>query len=155
LALTVRRATLNDLDEVHRIESECFAEDGFTRQQTESFLGAPRFVTLIALLDDEPVGFIVGSMDPSVQERACHIYTLDVTGDHRRMGIGSRLLAELEKIMCGKGAEACYLEVRTDNSAAQNLYSKQGFKPLRTVKDYYGHGVDAIRLRKSLTCTQQ
>jgi len=150
LSISIRQATLRDLDEIYRIELECFAHDAFSRRLLEYFLRSSDFITLIAFLDERPAGFIAASFDYHQSKPAAHIYTIDVKQDCRRIGVGSSLLIFLEGIMMEKNIKACYLEVRVDNVAARNLYFKHGYKPLETLKDYYGFGVDGIRFRKEL-----
>ena len=42
------------------------------------------------------------------------------------------------------------LEARTDNTAAQQLYLKRGYRSIGEVSDYYEDGAPALRLEKSL-----
>ena len=150
MPISVRTATEDDLDVIYKIELECFAENAFTKRQLEYLLRSKSSVTLIAVLKEEPVGFITGSVDHSRDPAVCHVYTLDVKRNYRRMGVGSALLDLLEHAMAEKGASACYLEARTDNIAAQNLYVKHGYRPFRTLRDYYGFGADGLRFKKDL-----
>jgi len=149
LPISVRTATADDLEVTYKIEAECFADDAFTRQQLEYLLRAEDSVTLIAFLSEEPVGFIAGSVDRS-KKTIGHVYTLDVKQNYRRRGVASRLLDSLERALAERGVQSCYLEARVDNVAAQNLYSKHGYRPLGTLKDYYGFGADGLRFRKRL-----
>jgi len=41
------------------------------------------------------------------------------------------------------GAKECYLEVRTTNVSAVNLYKKMRFEVARTIRGYYADGEDA------------
>ena len=150
LPISVRTATEDDLEAIYKIELECFADDAFTKRQLEYLLTSASSVTLIAVLDEEPVGFITGSVDRSRDPTVCHVYTLDVKRNYRRRGIASILLDLLEQAMAGKGAKACYLEARTDNIAAQNLYVKHGYRPFTILRDYYGFGAEGLRLKKDL-----
>jgi ribosomal protein S18 acetylase RimI-like enzyme len=150
LSVNIRKATLSDLEVIHRIELECFAHDAFSKRLLEYFLRSPDFLTLIGFLDGEVAGFITGSIENSEGKTVGHICTLDVKRNWRRMRVGSGLLTFLEYILSEKQVEACYLEVRDDNAAAKNLYVKHGYKPLETLKDYYGFGADGIKYGKDL-----
>ncbi len=151
MPISVRKATEEDLEVIYKIELECFADNAFTKRQLEYLLRSANSVTLVAVLDGEPVGFITGSVDRSRDPAVCHVYTLDVKRSYRRMGVGSTLLDLLEHAMAEKGAGICYLEARTDNIAAQNLYVKHGYRPFRILRDYYGFGADGLRFRKDLS----
>jgi len=150
LSVIIRKATVMDLEDIHQIELKCFAREAFSRSHLEYFLRLPNFVNLIAISDGKPAGFIIGSVEHSVGENVGHIYSIDVKHECRRKGIGSSLLSAMESILAEKGVEKCYLEVRFDNVAAINLYLKHGYKTLETIKDYYGFGVNGIRLEKDL-----
>ena len=150
LGFNIRRATVNDLGSLLRIEAECFTEEAFSKDQLVYCLLAPDFVTLAALVDDEIVGFVTGSVEMSAEESVGHVYTLDVKKVHRKRGIGSKLLEALETALAEKGVRIFVLEVRVDNVPARRLYSKHGYKLLARLKDYYDQNVDAVRLRKTL-----
>ena len=150
----IRSAALRDLEDIYRIEHECFASEAFSREQLEHILRSPGFATFVAVLDGEPIGYVTGSIRHSREESAGHVYTIDVKRTYRREGVGSRLLEALVHFFAENGVDTCYLEVRDDNVAAKQLYLKDGFEPLETLKDYYGFGVDAIRLSKALRRTR-
>jgi len=150
LSLEIREATLEELDEIYEIETECFIEDAFTYHQLEYCLRSVDFLTLIASVNREAAGFIIGSLEGSRKKIVGHVYTLDVKRKFRRMGVGSALLEALEKIFITRGAEKCRLEVRLDNTAAKKLYLKHGYRPKEIFEDYYGSGIDALLLEKNL-----
>lgn len=150
LSLEIREATLEELDEIYEIETECFIEDAFTYHQLEYCLRSVDFLTLIASVNREAAGFIIGSLEGSRKKIVGHVYTLDVKRKFRRMGIGSALLEALEEIFISKGAEKSCLEVRLDNIAAERLYLKHGYDLKGIIRNYYGIGLDAARLEKTL-----
>ena len=144
---------LTDLDEIYKIETECFTVDAFTYSHLEYCLRSPNFLKLIASIDGEAAGFIIGLLEGSRKKIVGHVYTLDVKHKFRRMGIGSMLLEALEKNFIDKGAVISCLEVRLDNIAAKRLYLKHGYSPKKIFRDYYGPGLDAVRLEKNLRKT--
>jgi len=155
LCITTRRATVRDLDRLHRIEVECFPEEAFTRLQLEYILTFPNFMSLIAEIDGEVAGFIIGSLEVYNDKVVGHIYSIDVLEKFRRRGVASKLLNEMEKLLVERGAEECYLEVRVDNLAARSLYKKHGYKQIEILKDYYREGIHGIRLKKQLKSNSQ
>jgi len=139
LFLTVKPATTHDLDVLHEIETECFTIEAFPKEQIARLLENPNTVSLGAWTHEEVAGFIIGSIEDLDETKAGHVYTLDIAVEHRRQGIGLRLLTELERIFAAKGVEMCYLEVGVDNVAARELYRK-----------HYHKGVHGVRLVKGL-----
>jgi ribosomal-protein-alanine N-acetyltransferase len=62
----------------------------------------------------------------------------------RRRGAARALLATGRRHLAGFGCQTCFLEVRSDNSAAIALYESEGFHPVGRRADYYGPRTDAI-----------
>jgi [ribosomal protein S18]-alanine N-acetyltransferase len=60
----------------------------------------------------------------------------------RRGGVARRLLAGALAELDAAGVD-CFLEVRADNLAAQQLYSRLGFSPTGLRRGYYRDGCDA------------
>ena len=150
MSVTVKTATINDLENLYKIERECFTIEAFTKKQMTRLLESPHTVSLVAWINGDVAGFIIGSIENLKKTEAGHLYTLDVAVKHRRRGIGLRLLKELESIFAKRGVKICYLEVRLDNVAARELYRKQGYTEVAPLTDYYYKGVHGIRLEKKL-----
>ena len=150
MPITVRRATINDLETLFEIERECFTLEAFTKQQMAFLLENPHNISLTAWKNNKIAGFIIGLIQNSNETRIGRVYTLDVAVKHRRKGIGLKLLNELEQLFIEKGVKNSYLEARTDNVAARELYDKHGYTEVKQLKDYYSKGVHGILLVKRL-----
>lgn len=150
MSITIQQATVNDLETLYEIERECFTAEAFTKEQIAYLLKNPNAVSLVAQIDGETAGFIIGLTYQGNKARTGHIYTIDVAVKHRRKGIGLRLLNELEQIFIEKGVETCYLEVRIDNVAARELYRKHGYIETGQLKGYYPMGTHGVQLKKEL-----
>lgn len=79
---------------------------------------------LVAENDNELIGTIIGGFDG----RRGLIYHLAVAGAYREKGIGSQLLAEVEKRLQAKGCLKCYLMVFSDNVEAAQFYEHHGWQ---------------------------
>lgn len=76
---------------------------------------------------------------------------LAVAPEHRREGLGARLLEEGLGLLRARGARQVYLEVRAGNEAARALYERRGFRPVGRRSGYYRNPAeDAIVLRLAL-----
>ena len=74
-----------------------------------------------------------------------HITTFGVHPDHRRRGVGRRLLMRLAELATELGALRLTLEVRVGNTAAQALYRSFGFAVSgRRIAYYSDDGEDAL-----------
>ncbi len=147
---TVESADLTDIEELLRIERECFTGEAFTKEEIFLLLTNPNAVSLVAKVNAEVVGFIIGVVENHRAVRTGHVFTIDVALKHRRKGLGMKLLGEMEKIFLNRGAETSYLEVRVDNKVARRLYKKQGYTEMGSLDHYYSKGVHGFRLMKHL-----
>lgn len=151
LSITIHQATVDDLEALYRIERECFTIEAFTKEHIAYFLESSNAVSLIAQVNDEIAGFIIGLIHDYGKTRTGHVYTIDVAVKYRRMGVGVRLLEELEQIFIRRRVTLCYLEARLDNVAARELYRKHGYTEVERLKDYYSKGAHGVRLVKKLS----
>jgi len=79
---------------------------------------------LVAETGGKIVGTIIGGFDG----RRGMVYHLAVHRDLRRLGIGAKLLAEVEKRLQAKGCLKVYLLVLDDNQSAIRFYEECGWK---------------------------
>jgi len=150
LHVTTGNASLRDLDELLRIEQECFTKEAFTKEQMEVLLRNPNGIAFLARFMEEIVGFIIGEVENHGAVKTGHICTIDVAVKHRRRGVGLKLLKEVENAFLQRSVEICYLEVRADNYEASRLYEKQGYVELENLDNYYSGGEHGLRLVKLL-----
>jgi N-alpha-acetyltransferase 30 len=116
---------------------------------------------------DEPIGCVVGKIDPESDvaaatgttgessERTGYIGMLAVVASHRRLGIGSSLVKEVLRRMKDMGCVSVTLETEVRNAAAQRLYQDTfGFIREELLVRYYLNWGDAYRLRLWLLQSQ-
>lgn len=135
----------SDLQEVLKIENECFEEPWSEIYYTLA-LKRPRSYEYFYVARDEHT--IVGYIVFSVLYEEAQILNIAVPAAHRRQGIGKYLLASaLEMIQAHDGREV-FLEVAVSNLPAQYLYRQFGFRICGIRKNYYGRYKDAYVFRK-------
>ena len=66
-----------------------------------------------------------------------------VAAQHRRAGLGARLLDGLLKRLHSAGCQTLHLEVRATNIGAIALYESRGFSRVGLRRGYYSDGEDA------------
>ena len=81
----------------------------------------------------ESEGLIIGSVIGGFDGRRGLIYHLAVAAPFRGVGIGSRLMDEVEARLRAKGCLKCYLLVTNDNPEADSYYQQRGWQPMDTV----------------------
>jgi len=72
----------------------------------------------------------------------------------RRQGVGSALLAEIERQMARENVRLVELETATNNRPAIAFWKKHGYRPVSVYRRYYPGGADAYRMVKQLALTQ-
>ena len=70
--------------------------------------------------------------------------------EHLKKGIATLLLNTLEKELKAKQTESIFLEVRTSNIPAINLYTKLNYNKISTRTKYYDNLEDANIMKKDL-----
>ncbi|MBR7152539.1 MAG: GNAT family N-acetyltransferase [Candidatus Methanomethylophilaceae archaeon] len=74
------------------------------------------------------------------------ISLLAVDANHRRQGVGGRLLDNVRNTCLIQGYTTVQLEVRTTNFNAISFYTKRGFVKSEYLPRYYDDGGDAFRM---------
>jgi ribosomal protein S18 acetylase RimI-like enzyme len=81
----------------------------------------------------ESDGKIIGSVMGGFDGRRGLIYHLAVASPFRGMGLGSRLMDEVETRLRAKGCLKCYLLVTNDNPEVEEYYQHRGWQPMDTI----------------------
>ena len=95
-----------------------------TPEEIQKHLSLAPGLFLVADDDGKIVGTVLGGFDG----RRGLIYHLAVAASHRRRGIGSRLMDEVEARMRTRGCIRSYLLVTTDNEETMRFYEKCGWE---------------------------
>jgi ribosomal protein S18 acetylase RimI-like enzyme len=66
-----------------------------------------------------------------------HIYKIAISNAHRKIGLATKLLKELEKFVLDNNFHKIFAEIRESNKASLNLFNKLGYKHLKTLFGYY------------------
>ncbi|HXX87640.1 MAG TPA: ribosomal protein S18-alanine N-acetyltransferase [Candidatus Acidoferrum sp.] len=150
MTITIETASNRQLDRLYQIEKECFSEEAFSKQQIANLLMDYNTISLIAVEKGNIIGFIIGAIYSERNAANGHVLTIDVSPQHQRKGVGSKLLQELEKILAQRNIKTCRLEVKENNIKALGLYEKAGYQRIGRLKNYYGNA-DGLYLQKDLT----
>jgi ribosomal protein S18 acetylase RimI-like enzyme len=97
-----------------------------TPTEIEKKLSRDPDLFLVAESNGEIIGSVIGGFDG----RRGMIYHLAVASEFRAMGIGSRLMDEVESRLRAKGCLKSYLLVTTDNPEAEEYYKRHGWQAM-------------------------
>lgn len=131
----IRPFSLTDLDRILQIEHLSFPKspyDGMTFVQLH-WLHPGTFWVYVGKgggrEKDQLIGYLVFSPDG-------HIISIAVHPNHRRRGIGKKLI---EEAVQWSHLKKLWAEVRRSNGGAQAFYLRLGFKIVDEIPNYYGN----------------
>jgi ribosomal-protein-alanine N-acetyltransferase len=147
--VVVDALTPDDADRCAQLEAVLFpGDDPWSARAFRDELRAGH-VYLAARSAGELVGYGGIALLPARlgQQAEAEIHTIGVDPGHQGRGIGHAVLDGLLAAADRIGATT-YLEVRTDNEAAQHLYRGTGFEIVGTRRRYYSSGADAYTMKR-------
>ena len=129
----IRPFSLSDLEEILQIEQQSFPKSPYDWATFVNlhYLYPENFLVYIGKAQDrkeEIWGYIIFSQDG-------HIISIAVHPQHRRKGIGKKLL---ERTLKAPRLEKVWAEVRKSNEGAQAFYLHTGFQITGIIPKYYG-----------------
>jgi ribosomal-protein-alanine acetyltransferase len=145
-AVALRRARADDIDAVVAIERASFG-DAWSRASLADLVAHPHALFIVAEVEGRVAGYIVAWYVVDEAE----IANVAVASEHRRRGIGERLLAHVLEEGRRRATAHVYLEVRESNAGARALYAAHGFDEIGRRARYYARPTeDAIVMRRTL-----
>jgi ribosomal-protein-alanine N-acetyltransferase len=142
---TVRRMTIADIDRVYEMEHDLFPNP-WPKSFFESDLQRPSTIALVTEYDRRVIAYALANC----YDVELHVTNIAVDGRFQRKGQAARLMDELERNASARGCTHAYLEVRTTNRGAIELYRKIGYTIVYTRSRYYIDGDDAYVMQKDL-----
>lgn len=134
MEIVIKSMEKTDVDGVIGIEEKAYGEHHWSK---ESFLNelSNDLARYYSAFDEN--GNLVGYAGCWQILEEVHITNIAVSVDHRRMGVGNKLLQKIIDDCYENKAKYITLEVRVSNTPAISLYEKYGFKSLGVRKGYY------------------
>ena len=138
----IRPATEGDVEPVAAIEAVSFSNP-WQPQTFRSLVSQDRALILVAEVTGAGiVGYAVLWWVLDQGELA----NLAVREPFQGRGIGSALLDQVMKAATARGVETVFLEVRSSNHRAYDLYLSRGFRPVGVRKGYYQNPKEDARI---------
>ena len=144
----VRPYRETDFPVLFEIDRRCFPPGvAYSRERLARRLSRSRGCAAVFEKESGIAGFAIGSMRGPA---GGHLDTIDVLPEFRRAGVGRGLLAWIEETLAACGAQRVILEVAAENDPARRFYGRAGYEASGDLPDFYGAGVNGIRMRKDL-----
>jgi len=148
-ALQIRLAVSGDAARIAAMSRDLIEAGlgwSWTEARVRRSLGDPNSNVTVAFDEDQLAGF--GIM--KYRDDEAHLHLLAVCESHRRCGVGTALMAWLERTALVAGIGVIYLEARATNDAARAFYRRLGYSEIKLVAGYYRGVESAVRLSKDL-----
>ncbi|QNQ89673.1 ribosomal protein S18-alanine N-acetyltransferase [Corynebacterium poyangense] len=148
----LRELTQRDTPRLAELELELFPEeDPWPASAFAAEIGQPHTFYVGVCSEEEP-HYLVGYAGLAVlgppSEPECEVHTIGVDPEFQGHGLGRLLLSNILAVADSLAAPI-FLEVRTDNYPAINLYESTGFEKLGIRKNYYRpSGADAFCMKR-------
>jgi len=146
--VSVRPATLADLDALVTLEHEAFRTDRMSRRSFRGFLTSPNAAMIVADLNGKLAGYALVLFRTG--SALARLYSIAASPHAGRRGIGATLLQAAEAAAIKRGAATMRLEVHEKNAAAISRYRKSGYREFGRHHEYYGDKGHALRFEKRL-----
>lgn len=142
--MNIRKMEERDINNIMPIEN-CSFSIPWSKESYLNEIKNNAAIYIVAIFEKRIVGY--AGVWKIIDEG--HITNIAVHPNHRRRGIGKKLIEALIKISEKEGIKSFTLEVRESNTAAFKLYEKMGFKPIGKRKGYYSNNKeDAVIMWK-------
>ena len=134
--VTARRARPEDAGTLLELQQEFYLHGRFAWERTSKeramheLLNNPALGRIVVFERGAILGYIVIVFGFSLEfgGRDAFVDELFVTAAARDSGIGTRALAEAERVCREEGIRALHLEVEFENEGARRLYEREGYR---------------------------
>lgn len=141
IPITIRQATLSDLDEMLAIEEANFSsEEAVSRQSIEECIRKSAGTFLVARDENQLVGYVLGALVSETHTQALlnlEIKRLAIHPDHRGQGLGTLLLATLKQVAVEEGVKCLRLTCPDD---FLSYFEMNGFVEEEVTESQYDSG---------------
>jgi len=143
-----QKALPEDVGQIAEFEKSNFGTEGFSKKQIRYLvINAKGEVVVIKISGEIVANLILLYRNKSKHAR---IYSLAVSPMMRGKGLAKHMIKYSEKKAKEMGLTKLSLEVSENNHAAIQLYISTGFQIVKTKKDYYKDGSNALVMKKTL-----
>ncbi len=151
MSFEIKRLSEENSAAAAKIEKLCFSNP-WSEATLLSEIKSPLADFFGAFCGDELAGYIGGRTVAGETE----IFNVAVAPEFRRKGIAKALIEKFIEAVREKETDVIFLEVRSGNLAAINLYEKAGFVFCGIRKDYYTNPKEnALLMRLAFDGTQE
>lgn len=142
----IRPMLLSDVEEVRKLERDIFSDAWSENNLKESIISQTDYCFIMEN-DYKIIAYIIFRVNGDEAE----LFRIATLAGERKKGCGGQLMDVMMSNLNKMGIKKAFLEVRSENRAAMELYEGFGFKKIGVRKEYYNDPVeDAIIMNAAL-----
>jgi [ribosomal protein S18]-alanine N-acetyltransferase len=145
---SLRKANINDIAQIVKIENSSFVSDAFTKKQFRYLILSENSFFQVAVVDQMIVGYMI--LLKRKNSKTLRIYSIAIDLKFRNLNIGSILLEKAIDIAGSLQCSHLRLEVNENNAAAVQFYVKHLFTFCGSIDNYYNDGGKALKMEKKI-----
>ena len=139
IPISIRQATLSDLEEMFAIEeANPTSEEAFSRQSLEESIRKTAGTFLVAGDENELLGYVLGEVK-SIHPKWIEIKSLTIHPDHWGQGLGTLLLAALKQVTVELNHQGVLLQSPDE---LLSYFEMNGFVEEEVTESHYGSGFE-------------
>ncbi len=132
LKVQIRWLIRRDMPEVLAIEQSSFASP-WTEEDFLGYLRQRNCIGMVAEYNQQIVGFMIYEL----HKARLQVLNFACSTDHRRLGVGSQMVAKLVDKLSQQRRQEILLEVRESNLLAQLFFKQLEFRAVRVLRQHY------------------
>ncbi len=150
--IMLRLSSASDIFFIRELSTSAFRPFGDYRDVVPEWHISDKSITVIACLEEAPLGFAMVSKPFSRydQNNSSELLAIAVEALWQGRGIGKLLLKEIEKVALEAGIMTLFLHTAIDNRNARKLFTDSGYRVWQIKKGFYPLGQDACVMAKKL-----
>jgi ribosomal protein S18 acetylase RimI-like enzyme len=152
----IARGELQDLADIGALEDRTFEPSLTLRPRLRYLLRCPRASFHLLRVEGQLLASAAVLRRRTKRGLLGRLYSLAADDACRGKGHGRAVLKDAVETLAREGVTACVLEVEATNHPAIRLYESEGFAITAELRDYYGPGRHAWKMRRELarnTCS--
>lgn len=146
--MNIRRATLEDLESVHQIETLSFNDGSYPPFVLRQLFDISHEYFLIAEEEGKVIGYVLGNINKNTSQG--WVLSLGVHPEARGKKLGKLLTKKLVDLLENDLSTEICLTVHPDNASAKKIYEDLGFKSVKTFDNYYNDLETRLLMKKQL-----
>lgn len=146
--MNIRRATLEDLESVHQIETLSFNDGSYPPFVLRQLFDISHEYFLVAEEEGKVLGYVLGNINKNTGQG--WLLSLGVHPEARGKKIGKLLTEKLVELLENDLSTEICLTVHPDNASAKKIYEDLGFKSVKTFDNYYNDLEARLLMKKQL-----